>query len=267
MEHEEDFHRRDSVMKRDGERHAENLDKQRPVRDSDSVATASSGANRFADPAELAADAQLSAPDRGERRPFAALRDRHSQSLDAADRMSKDIADDPRLSAAIERLRKIDDLAPERWRIAASSDRQHAIREANRALAESLGRPSPEVIFVGTGSKLELPRRTEGQWPGYDRSGQPYFIEIGDHFLDKNKEPEPREAVNTICHEYRHVYQREVLRDDPNPIDPTSEEASWVRNFDDGYVDYRKDFDAYEAQPVERDSRRFADDICRRLYN
>lgn len=266
MDHEKEFHR-DSIMKRDGEGRAESVDDQRPVRDSDSVATTSSGVNRFADPAESAADSQLSAPYRGRDRAFTASGDPHSQSLDAADITSKDIAEDPRVSAAIERLRRIDGLEPARWRVADSSDRQHAIREANRALAESFGRPSPEVIFVGTGDKLELSRRTEGQWSGYDRSGQPYFIEIAARFLDKTREPEPREAVNTICHEYRHVYQREVLRDELNPAEPGSPEASWAKNFDDGYVDYRENFDAYESQPVERNSRKFADDICRRLYN
>jgi hypothetical protein len=225
---------------------------------------------RFADPFEAAADRQLSAQTSEKPVRFEELQRRHGHDPDAAaDRMlSSRFTDDPRLDAAVRKLEAIDTLKPERWSTVESRDRQLALREANRILADSLGQLSSEVIFKKMNSVLEPNLRHEGNWPGFHRTGDPYFIELNEDFLDSNKSTHPQEALGALCHEYRHVYQGDVVasdgRDTPESV---AQVSSWLRNKQDGaYIAPEKNFHAYQDQPVETDSRAFAEEVCRRLY-
>lgn len=241
---------------------------------SDTVADSSTSLEppelRFADPSEAAADRQLSAQTSEKPMRFEELQRRYGHDPDAAaDRMlSSQFTDDPRLEAAVRKLEAIDILKPERWSTVESRDRQLALREANRILADSLGQPSSEVIFKKMNSALEPDLRHEGNWPGFHRAGDPYFIELNEDFLDSNKSTHPQEALGALCHEYRHVYQGDIIANDGRGApESIAEVSSWLRNSQGGaYIAPEKDFYAYQNQPLERDSRAFANEICRRLY-
>jgi len=225
---------------------------------------------RFADPSDAAADSQLSPEAREKPLVFDDLQMCYGRDADAAaDRMlSSQFTDDRRLEAAVRKLEAIDILKPERWSAAESHERQLALREANRVLADTLGQSSSEVTFEKMNSPLEPHIRRDGNWPGFHGSGDPYSIQLNEDFLASDKSAHPRDALNALCHEYRHVYQGYVLANDGRGApESVAEVSSWLRNSRDGaYVAPEKNFRAYQNQPVETDSRAFADEICRRLY-
>jgi hypothetical protein len=160
-----------------------------------------------------------------------------------------------------ERLRGVEALSSDRWRAADSMERQRALRSANAILADSFGEPSSDVVFYpenGPYAKLlgdKLPVMTDGHVDVLP-DGEIGNITLDDRFLDPTRCSEPREALNTLCHEYRHVYQLDVAARPESPNETANPD----------YVESKQDFDAYKNQPVERDSRTFADAICRAVY-
>jgi hypothetical protein len=275
MEHREQSHEQNPLMKQDTNerqqfRPDESTDAPPTTRIEGSPIRQEDLERRFADPSEAAADTQLSAHSGEKPLPFEELQRRYGHDADAAaDRMlSSQLIDDPRLDTVVRKLEAIDILKPDRWSSAESHDRQLALREANRILADSLGQPSSEVTFDKINSPLETHIQRDGNWPGFHRSGDPYFIQLSEDFLESDKSTDPREALNALCHEYRHVYQGDILANDGRGASESiAEVSSWLGNSKDGaYIQPEENFDAYKRQPLESDSRTFADEICRRLY-
>jgi hypothetical protein len=275
MEHRDQSHEQNALTRRDANerrqlRPNDPTDTPRTAHMEGSPMTPEDAERRFADPVEAASDALLSAHISEKPMPFEELQRRCGRDADAAaDRiLSREFSDDPRFEATVQKLKAIEGLEPERWSTAEPHDRQAAIREANRALAESVGQPSAEVIFTKMNNPLETLLRRDGNWPGFHRPNDPCFIELNDDFLEKERFPHPREALTALCHEYRHVYQNDVLANDGRgATESIPEVSSWSRNAAEGaYIQPEKDFSRYQRQPLERDSRAFAEEICRRLY-
>jgi hypothetical protein len=176
---------------------------------------------------------------------------------------------DRRVDKVAERLRGIDALEPERWRAADGLERQHALRSANAILADSFNEPSSDVVFYplnGPYAKLlgdELPTTTDGQLD-VSANGEIGNITLDDRFLDPARCIEPEEALDSLCHEYRHVYQFDAAAESGDHSSPMDDGA--MGRTSSAYVEPKEDFDAYENQPVERDSRTFAAEICRAVY-
>lgn len=174
-----------------------------------------------------------------------------------------------RVDKVAERLRGIDALEPERWRAADGLERQHALRSANAILADSFGEPSSDVVFYplnGPYAELigdQLPTTTDGQLD-VRLNGEIGNITLDDRFLDPTRCSEPEEALDSLCHEYRHVYQFDAAAESESRLAPTDDGARGTAS--SPYVEPKDDFNAYENQPVERDSRTFAAEICRAVY-
>lgn len=191
------------------------------------------------------------------------------QTEGSRERMWREQEWDRRLDKVAERLRGIDTLEPERWRAADGLERQHALRSANAILADSFGEPSSDVVFYplnGPYAEIlgdELPTTTDGQ-VDVRPNGEIGNITLDDRFLDPTRCIEPEEALDSLCHEYRHVYQFDAAAESDDHSSPTDDGARGRTS--SAYVEPKDDFKAYENQPVERDSRTFAAAICRAVY-
>jgi hypothetical protein len=168
-----------------------------------------------------------------------------------------------------ERLRGVEALGSDRWRAADGLERQRALRSANAILADSFGEPSSDVVFYpenGPYAKLlgdKLPYVTDGH-VNVLPDGEIGYITLDDRFLDPTRCTEPSEALKALCHEYRHVYQLDDAARREENVAPNAERPNETTN--PAYVEPKQDFDAYQNQSVERDSRTFAEAICRAVY-
>ncbi len=169
--------------------------------------------------------------------------------------------EDPRMIAAANELREIKWLQEENWP-QDEYERRAALREAGSVLSRHFGWPAP-------------PFETK-PFPGHDELlGETPLdgdkIEMNER-LTKRTDADARTALGTYCHEYRHTFQIERVAElEQGRLDPSSDDleqiTQWRINLEqDGYVDGNKDFDSYWKQAVERDSRRFSDDLVDLVY-
>ena len=81
---------------------------------------------------------------------------------------------------------------------------------------------------------------------------------------------DPREALATYLHEFRHSYQHEqALRwDGPfrHLVDEGAEADSWSDNFNKNYKSPEDGFDEYCNQPVETDAEAFAEELVKKIF-
>lgn len=78
---------------------------------------------------------------------------------------------------------------------------------------------------------------------------------------------DPRLALETYTHEFRHAYQSEqVLRAQKPQFRNLVDNPDAARAWDHAYVSPEADFLGYWNQPVERDARDFAESITASLF-
>lgn len=199
--------------------------------------------------------------------------------LDAAGRQQSDQVEyDARLDDAADRIQKIDEMRPERWAQLDNLERKHVLNAAGRELEDVYERPTPPLFVENMGDSYLF--GTYGDGYSYDRStgetvGNEYGItmnERGDTGQERLFGDDPREALRTYAHEFRHSYQHEQAHRSEIPhfrnlVDDPEKAQSWSENLrPGGYIPPEHGHEAYQNQPVESDARQFADDLVERVY-
>jgi len=169
-----------------------------------------------------------------------------------------------RYQEASDRISKIEPLKPDLWKKKNETDRVWILDRIGKELSEVYHTPKPDLLQK-LKERDELGSYSDGDWQ----------IEINRESLIGD---DPKEAIRTYCHEFRHSCQHEqaLAYEKEFPVDDPQKAEEWARNLqryieppDDGTKDpehYQKRFSEYESQPVEKDARRFADEITERVF-
>jgi hypothetical protein len=185
------------------------------------------------------------------------------QSLDPEGVKTKTLAEcteTERLESAVESIGKIEKLQPAVWTGLTELEREWALRQVGEKLSTIYEVPSPP--FFGR----EFAEVKGGIIMG-EHSDSEYIIHLNRELL---KADNSGEALSTYCHEFRHAYQNEMA----NRYDSSfrhlchdeTQAAKWAENLGGHYRSFEESPDGYEAQPVERDARDFAQRIMTELH-
>jgi hypothetical protein len=216
-----------------------------------------------------------------------------AKTADATDKTVKDtpeLKEQKRIDLAAEEIKKIGWMKPEEWEaLGKNIDKKRiALEHSGRALGKAYDHPAPPLATekmdnsnlqggYGDGPKY----RPEN--PGADKRGfiGDYGIEMNEIGEDPNTHKklfgeDPREAVETYGHEFRHSYQCEQAQryEKGFKVDDLEKAKEWSENF----KDYKeppdsnvteadsKAYEAYWNQPVENDARDFGSKLSSRIY-
>ena len=192
-----------------------------------------------------------------------------------------------RLSHAAKEIKNAGWLKPEEWETLTDEEKRIALdREAGRALGEAYDQPTPPLSTEKTGSN-ELEKFGDGF--SYDSSedkiiGSDYGIRMNEKGMSERDRKlfgdDPREALETYAHEFRHSYQAEQARafDKGLKTDDQERAREWSENMKD-YKEppdaalaktdperYFQEYETYRNQPVEKDAREFASNLTDKVY-
>lgn len=193
---------------------------------------------------------------------------------------TSDQADQRRFTGAAEALRGNEWLKPERWRGLNQYERQEALHSVGKTLRDAYGCVDPPVL------PKDFPEYAGGKLLGYYSDGATKANPAGDYEVALNKalmaSDNPRDALQTYLHEFRHAYQHEMATRFEKPqfiglVHDVDRAGEWSRNFgdykegppknmSDQHPDFRRLFEEYENQPVERDARAFSDKLLNEIY-
>ena len=180
------------------------------------------------------------------------------------------------LSSAAERLRSIDGLREEEWKNLDAAGREAVLREVGREISRVFSHPAPPLLtehmdnnetrgYYGDGYSSN---QETGQLEGAD-----YGIRLNSEGLDSNDgyiSEDPRTALETYLHEFRHSFQHEQALRFEKPqfrslVEDGEQAESWSENFK-AYNNPENNFDAYFNQAVETDARSFAEQLIDKVY-
>lgn len=188
------------------------------------------------------------------------------------------LSEEARLETAVLELLKIEWLRPEKWQILDSTQRRIALERAGNALMIAYECPDPPIFpkeltdtqgcvlrgFYEDGATISNPKGDYGIW-------------VNERLLSLD---DPRKALETYIHEYRHAYQHQMVAGYEKNFQVSDPEAAAIwrenfRNYEPGPPKgmnsddpkFERLFNTYENQEVEKDARVFSKDIVGRLYN
>lgn len=179
------------------------------------------------------------------------------------------------IELAAQRLRDIEGLREENWKQLDEYGRRAVLDAAGREVADVYHHPAPPLHI----EDMHDPSLRGTYGDGF-RSGNDGELEGADYRISMNSEgPHPREgvlgddprpALQTYLHEFRHSYQHEQITRFEKPqfqnlVDNRELAREWSGNIQD-YRSPEMDYENYYNQPVESDARDFADQIVKRLF-
>ena len=180
------------------------------------------------------------------------------------------------LDEASEKLRQIDGLRPEVWQKMDLDERRAVMNQAGEALESTYHTPRPPLDVQDFGNPAALGSYGDG----YQYNPDTGSVEGADYKISMNEQgvrgdqallcDDPREALRTYAHEFRHSYQSEQATRWEKPqfrnlVDTPDEASDWSVN-NRNYVRPEEGYEAYRSQPVERDARAFADALVESVY-
>jgi hypothetical protein len=180
------------------------------------------------------------------------------------------------IDSAADKLRLINELSTEEWKNLCPSGREAVLRQVGREIQMVYDHPAPPFMTL----KLDN-RASRGYYgDGYtsdkitgDLAGSDYGIKLNSQGLEASDgyiSDDPRVALETYLHEFRHSFQHEqALRVEQlqfrNLVADINEAESWRENFEN-YNHPNSNFESYYDQTVEMDARSFAEQILTKLY-
>ncbi len=136
------------------------------------------------------------------------------------------------------------------WAGASVADRVRLCDSAYRDISSGMAIEAPPPML-----EFALPDETLGFTRGRD-------VHYNARQLD---EPSPQSVIETLAHEYRHVWQQDVLSGDrQHPLGKDG--TSWLAEGQQRYDQDSDDFDDYAWNPMELDAEAFARQVSR-AYN
>lgn len=165
-----------------------------------------------------------------------------------------------RLERAAEGIGEIAQLKPEVWLGLTECEREWGLRQVGEKLSDIYEVPSPPFI----GHQFA---EVEGGVLMGEHSDSEYIIHLNRELFEADNADK---ALATYCHEFRHAYQHEMAgRYDSSfrhLCHDEAQAAEWAENLGGHYMSFEERPDGYEAQPVERDARDFAQRIMAELH-
>lgn len=199
--------------------------------------------------------------------------------LDSAGKQQSDQAEyDAKLGDAGDRIQKLDEIRPERWAQLDNLERKYVLDAVGRELGHVYEHPAPPLSVEDMGDPRLMGTYGDGyslDKPTGEVVGSEYGItmnEGGDMGREHLFSDDPREALRTYAHEFRHSYQHEQAHRSEIPhfrnlVDDAEKAQVWSDNLKPGgYIPPEQGYEAYHNQPVESDARQFADDLVERVY-
>ena len=180
------------------------------------------------------------------------------------------------IEQAVQRLRDVEGLREDNWQQLDEYGRRAALNAAGREVADVFRQPAPPLHV----EDMHDPSLRGTYGDGF-RSGVDGELEGSDYRISMNSEginpgegvlgDDPRPALQTYLHEFRHGYQHEqiVRFEKPqfqNLVDDRELAEDWSRNVKE-YQDPEADYESYYNQPLESDARDFAAQITGRLFS
>ena len=156
-----------------------------------------------------------------------------------------------RCQEAAEKISEIESLKPQLWREMDEAGRRWTLEEVGRKLSRIYRCPKPPLL-TENGEGKEMGSYEEENW----------MIKADKEILLSD---DPRKALKTYLHEFRHSYQIEQIRayEKGLAVDDQQKAQLWAENIKNYVESPQED---YESQPLERDANRFADQIAERVF-
>lgn len=230
-----------------------------------------------------------------------------TKSTDATDKAVKDtseLTEQKKIDQAAEDIKKNGWTKPDKWKTLSVDEKRIALDHSGKALRDAYNTPDPPLITkrmddpsllgeYGDGYKYDSQRDkyngrvdiNPSDFGGHGIVGSDYGIRMNEVGFnsEKNKKlfgDDPREALETYAHEFRHSYQSEQAHaydkgfkvDDPEKAREWSENLKNYKQPPDAELAkteperFYKEYEAYINQPVERDAREFGVKLTARVY-
>ncbi len=210
------------------------------------------------------------------------------EAVEDSDKPQQNIEQD-RLDQAATNIEKADWLQQEKWETLSTNEKRIALdREAGIALSDAYDQPKPPIMT----DKAD-PNALGLYGDGYSSDpstgeiiGSDYGIRMNEDGMNERDEKlfgdDPKAALETYSHEFRHSYQAEQAGrfEKGFKTDNPEQAREWSENNKgDNYrrppdselaktdpEKYFQEYEAYRNQPVERDARDFASQLTDRVY-
>lgn len=220
-----------------------------------------------------------------------------TKSADTAEKTVKDppeVTEQKRIDQATEDIKKNDGMNPEKWKTLSIDEKRIALEHSGNALGKAYDHPEPPLTARKMGDPGLQGTNGDGysyrpESPSADKHGivgADYGIEMNEKGMDPNTHKklfgeDPREAVETYGHEFRHSYQHEQANafdkgfktDDPVKAKEWSENLMNYQHPPDAELaktdpeKYFTQYETYRNQPVERDASEFGNKLATRVYS
>lgn len=179
------------------------------------------------------------------------------------------------IELAAQRLRDVEGLREENWKQLDEYGRRAVLNAAGHEVADVFRQPAPPLHIEDMHDPSMRGTYGDGFRSGIDGEleGSDYRISMNSQGLNTGEGvlgDDPRPALQTYLHEFRHGYQHEQITRFEKPqfqnlVDNRELAEEWSRN-DKDYQKPGADYEAYYNQPLESDARGFAAQITGRLF-
>jgi hypothetical protein len=187
-----------------------------------------------------------------------------------------------RIGQAAEGIRGQEWMKPEKWKTLSDDEKRIALDYSGKELGRAYKSPEPPLTTEKTNQNA-LGSYEDGATirnPNGD-----YGIRMNEHGVGERNEKlfgdDPKTALETYSHEFRHSYQNEQAHayDKGFAVDNPGKAREWSENLKDykqppdaemARTDperYFKEYGAYRNQPVEVDARDFGDKVTSKTYD
>lgn len=179
------------------------------------------------------------------------------------------------IELAAQRLRDVEGLQEKSWKQLDEYGRRAVLNAAGHEVADVYSQPAPPLHIEDMHDPALRGTYGDGFRSGVDGEpeGSDYRISMNSQGLMPDEGvlgDDPRQALQTYLHEFRHAYQHEQIARFEKPqfqnlVDNSERAEEWSRNVK-SYQNPDVDYESYFNQPLESDARDFADQITDQLF-
>jgi len=204
-----------------------------------------------------------------------------------SDKETPEAIEQRKMSQVASDIRKQDQMQPEKWKSLSDEDKGRALKHFGRSLGDAYDTPDPPLFLEKDSPNSQ---GSFGNGWKYDSTkdeivGSEYGIKMNKEAITEGNTKlfgdDPKYAVATFGHEFRHSYQTEQAErfnkgfktDDPVKAKEWSENFKDPKNPPDNELKetnperYSKEFAEYENQPVERDANGFGRRLASAIFD